>query len=303
MSAFRDPPRLIDHAADPELREALRAIDRDTPSPVVLALLAERAQAAVQHSPASGPAHATKWTSALKLTLVTCTGAAILYGSLRAAERRTPEKPALAAEMREAASSTPRVDPVANRRAEPSPKPTIGRRTSDSNSAVVDPPAVKEPVPAVTPGRSDRPLGSTPVVAAKQPRAHRSSALPAPRAPNHTEPEVPALVRLAGTGPSTGNRAQGPALPSELQLLESAQRALAHDPLRSLGLLSQHRSRYPEGAFAQERDVLELEVLSRLGRVRDLKVRAQTFLERNPRSPHKSRIETLQGESSSNSAE
>ena len=282
MSAYRDPPRLMDHAADPELRQALRVVVRDEPSPAVLALLAERAQAATQHSPGSGPAREPKWTTALKLTLVTCTGAAILYGSLRVAERRAPPKPPLATEMRQDASPTLRADPVAPTPARPGARPAAVRRQSDSNEAAYEPPATRASAPPLVtadPSTETR----TPPTAARRSTTLKRQALPPAR---------------AGAVPSALDRARGPALPSELQLLESAQAALAQDPNRSLELVDQHRRLYPDGAFAQERDVLELEVLSRLGRLRELGSRARLFLEHNPRSAHKSRVAMLLGAAS-----
>lgn len=76
------------------------------------------------------------------------------------------------------------------------------------------------------------------------------------------------------------------AKPSEAALLDAARRALTQDPKRTLAYAEQHRSLYPRGMLAQEREVLVVEALRRLGRYDDAKKRDEDFRSRYPSSMH-----------------
>lgn len=80
---------------------------------------------------------------------------------------------------------------------------------------------------------------------------------------------------------------------SEADLLGSAQVALGQDPSRALSLTEQHRAAFPAGALSQEREVIAIEALERLGRTADARARAERFLKAYPESAHRSKIESL----------
>jgi len=82
---------------------------------------------------------------------------------------------------------------------------------------------------------------------------------------------------------------------SEPDLLGQAQAALATDPGRSLSLAAQHSRRFPHGVLAQEREVIAIEALSRLGRRTEAAARAERFLQAFPASAHRSKIESIIG--------
>lgn len=84
--------------------------------------------------------------------------------------------------------------------------------------------------------------------------------------------------------------------PGEVPLLEQAQDALAADPARALELVEEHRRHHPRGMLAQEREVLAIDALLRLGRRAEAEAQAGRFRERHPGSAQLRRIETLLAE-------
>lgn len=100
-----------------------------------------------------------------------------------------------------------------------------------------------------------------------------------PRAPEH---------RPAAPTPAAAS------LDEELGLLESAYGALQRgDAAAALALAQGHAGRFPEGALAQEREVLAIDALMRLGRRSEAETRARTFQARYPTSTHWVRIQGL----------
>jgi hypothetical protein len=82
-------------------------------------------------------------------------------------------------------------------------------------------------------------------------------------------------------------------LPSESQLLGTAQSSLASDPARALKLTAEHHQLFPRGAFTQEREVIEIDALYRLGRKTEADRRATQFIARNPGSSYARRVKEL----------
>jgi len=62
---------------------------------------------------------------------------------------------------------------------------------------------------------------------------------------------------------------------------------------QALVLVDQHTTRFPDSGLAQEREVLAVQALSRLGRTVDARARASSFKERWPTSTHLLRLEAL----------
>jgi hypothetical protein len=77
---------------------------------------------------------------------------------------------------------------------------------------------------------------------------------------------------------------------SEADLLQSAQAALRSNPRRALALTREHRRRFPNGALAQEREVIAIEALSKLGRTDDARGRAGRFKQQYPNSAHQRKV-------------
>lgn len=118
-----------------------------------------------------------------------------------------------------------------------------------------------------------------PVVAASAPSPVSSTA-PAPQAVPAKPPSPPqpaASVALKG--------------PSELALLSAARRALSTNPEQSLALTETHRVRFPGSPLAQERDVIRLDALARLGRKAEAANAATQFRSQYKGSAHQRHVD------------
>lgn len=103
---------------------------------------------------------------------------------------------------------------------------------------------------------------------------------PAPEASVVPAPSIKAAARqvparVAASGPT----------PSELDLLRAAETALDDDPTSALARTEEHLRAYPEGLLAQERELLAIDALVRLGRLAVAERRAQQFEQHHPHSP------------------
>lgn len=95
----------------------------------------------------------------------------------------------------------------------------------------------------------------------------------------------------ASADAETPTRAPLPPDPNaELRLLKAAQAALDASPARALTLTQQHAARYPHSALAQERELLSITALVRLGRAAEARQRAERFQQRYPNSAYAHRI-------------
>jgi hypothetical protein len=137
-------------------------------------------------------------------------------------------------------------------------------------------PVVKRPPPTVVVEMAPPPpvasVPRAPVVARPAPR--RASA-------NANAGDARAIARLAE------------ARASEWQLVREAREALGDDPSASLRLTAQHARLYPRGALAQEREVIAVDALVRLGRRQEAKARAEALLRQSPETAHRAHIEAL----------
>jgi hypothetical protein len=144
-------------------------------------------------------------------------------------------------------------------------------------------PAARAPVPVPAAERQQAPVapeGAAPAPAPPHEVAPSATEEPAPAA---TEPSVPP--------PQAGGGAARPTPVPEDQLLERARRALGPDPNRALALTREHARSYPNGVLAQEREVIAIEALKRLGRTGEADARRGTFEQRYPQSAHRRNLE------------
>ena len=81
--------------------------------------------------------------------------------------------------------------------------------------------------------------------------------------------------------------------PAELEadLLERARSALASNPSRALSLTTEHKLRFPGGILAQEREVIAIEALKRLGKSDQASLRADEFAKHYPGSAHRHKLD------------
>jgi hypothetical protein len=139
-----------------------------------------------------------------------------------------------------------------------------------------------------------QPRATTPMAAAPtQQRAEQPD--PARAEPSPEEITAPALASTP-IATSARNDARGPAeaskaLPSEASLLERAQTLLRSDPARALALAERHATLYPSGHLVQEREVIRIEALRKLGRTDQAAKAGRDFARDFPDSAHKKKIE------------
>jgi hypothetical protein len=151
------------------------------------------------------------------------------------------------------------------------PGEIVAQPAAPKAMAPVVAPPVQEPAAEEPP--APQPVVKVPArsVVLSAPTVAESSAVPAEVSP--AAPSVPA--------------------PSESQLLSAAQAALASDPAKTLRLTAEHRRSFPTGAFTQEREVIEIDALYRLGRKAEADRRATQFVARNPGSSYARRVKEL----------
>lgn len=148
-------------------------------------------------------------------------------------------------------------------------------------------------------------------MSAERPPAPGPKQLPAPSVEPSTPPLVaappsveapsgaPEALRSAESDPSAAAQNKAPkgapasraaALPEDA-MLEQARRALGSDPRRALALTREHETTYPGGVLAQEREVIAIEALRRLGRADEAARRLERFERLFPQSAHRRKLE------------
>ncbi|HVU00164.1 MAG TPA: hypothetical protein VHE30_00380 [Polyangiaceae bacterium] len=128
----------------------------------------------------------------------------------------------------------------------------------------------------------EREAPKPPVAPAAPPALPAESASPEP-APAVNTPVVSAPKHAA-------------AAPSEAELLGAAQAALGSDPAKALSLAEQHARAYPGGTLGQEREVIAVEALAKLGRTAASRERGERFLAAHPKSAYRAKIQSILGE-------
>lgn len=137
-----------------------------------------------------------------------------------------------------------------------------------------EPPAQPAPLP---------PLPDAPEVRTEATRP-RTQGLPKRRLRNQA-PEPPAPVTAEPPARHTGIE--------EFALLNKARRKLLADPAAALAFTDEHAAQFPRGTFVEEREVLAIEALTKLGRRAEAAQRAATFERARPASLHLRRIEVI----------
>jgi len=132
--------------------------------------------------------------------------------------------------------------------------------------------------------------------------SHEAHPIQAPPAVSHADvipsisvdelprsPEPATDVRLA---PKTVTPAPAD---TELTLVQKAQTALGSNPTLALALAERHASEFPTGELSQERELIAIEALAKLGQADQADARATRFLADHPRTPYRLRIERALG--------
>jgi len=144
---------------------------------------------------------------------------------------------------------------------------------------VLSPPPAPTPKPARSAVASTAPVSLAPPAVAA-PAATLSA--PAELAP----PPSSASAAL------THDKPPAAAPPSEAELLEQARAAIKSDPTRALQRANEHARRYPRGVLVQEREVLAIRALRRLGRDAEADRRADAFAKAFPGSAFQRKLKS-----------
>jgi hypothetical protein len=152
------------------------------------------------------------------------------------------------------------------------------------------------------------------VLSQRPPTEHAAPSAVTARGPetNPVAPSAPAAPAPSPSEPPAGAPAPEPPTPSaasaravippafrpaetEAEYLERARGALGKSPALALALANQHRSRFPYGVLAQEREVIAIEALKRLGRSAEAERRSSDFASRYPNSAYRKKLEAGSG--------
>ncbi len=277
---LNDPPRLLDPGSKSAgfVRDALDAGRADIPSVDQLARLAQRLPIGAPppngpRSPPTGspPAPLAALPSALPGAIVgAALGLAVIglhallasTGSPLAAEPIAPPAIVVAASSSAPAPERPRRDDAIPT---PSPAPVRAIAAAATSAAgAADPPP--RSADATLPGGS-----IAPAVAAGS---------------GQDLPGKSAESDLAAGAPMVDGE-------TEIQLLQRAQDALGSSPSRALDLVNRHVARFPRATLGQEREVIAIDALVRLGRVGEARTRAAAFAAQFPASAHLRRLATI----------
>ena len=139
---------------------------------------------------------------------------------------------------------------------------------------------------APQPSPPSAPTKSAPLVAAPAP-------LPTPRVSEEPRPLVaePPPADSAAPKPSLPSKPVPPAQPSEAELLEQARAAIKSDPASALQRANEHAARFPRGVLVQEREVLAIQALRKLGRDAQADRRAAAFAKAFPGSAFQRKLQ------------
>jgi hypothetical protein len=157
---------------------------------------------------------------------------------------------------------------------------------------------VSAPAPSgtLTPSGLAEAAPTAPAEPANAPPPAASSAAPPAQADDGVEPGSGATADRARPAPAPRPSARAAARQAraagarETALLEQARAALQSRPSEALALTRRHQARFPQGALAQEREVIAIEALERLGRKAAANARAAEFERRYRGSVHQPRL-------------
>lgn len=247
-----DPPRILDEEAPEPLRELVHSKRQNGPSDDAMQRMSKRLAAAGVMAPAVADSTAARGSQHKIAYQKLGFVALVVAGGLVLSWRATQAPRPSEAGGHAGPAATVSVEA---RTAEPS-EPSAARELAEE----------KLPAPAIS-------VGDLPTAAPRLP----SSPLP--------------TGNVARTNPKLadeGSASRGGA--SELELVQSAQSALSADPERALAIAGEHARVYPSGELVQEREVLAVEALARLGRKEEALRRARALVQRFPRTPYAARL-------------
>jgi hypothetical protein len=160
---------------------------------------------------------------------------------------------------------------------------------------------------ALHPTLSDAATESAPTAQAERPRAESvttyesspvkqsegSAAISVNQLPS-VAPAVTTVSSATSARPLTENKGDQ-ASSTELDIIQRAQTALTSDPSRALAITNEHARAYASGEFVQEREVIAVEALVKMGEREEASRRALALAHRFPNTPYATRLEKAVG--------
>lgn len=128
------------------------------------------------------------------------------------------------------------------------------------------------------------------------PTAAPSEAVPAEAAAEAPTPaEVERAPAASGrhAAPAEATSSSEDALAGEAKLLNQAHAAMTSDPRQAYAFASAHAKRYPRGQLAAERELIMVQALVKLGRVREAETRARALRKSAPSRIYGERLDTI----------
>lgn len=147
--------------------------------------------------------------------------------------------------------------------------------------------AAEPSVPVQVESRVPEPAARAPESASEIPTVDVRS-LPASKS-------APSEARKGGGAPANTAIRAPEEEENEGALLHRAHAAIASEPEKALALTAEHERRFPSGLLVQEREVIAIEALARLGRLEQARAHAATFSSTYPRSAYRRRVDEAIG--------
>ena len=286
------PQRLLETESG-SLAEALKQARSQMADDAKLAQIAsDLARQGVPLDPNAIPAVAGKWSVGAKVLAGTCgvlvlvtLGALLRPGSIKTATAppsaaastaiapgaraaEPPDQPGRDSRQRPGQTAQAEAEP-AERSDEAAPAPEATASAQSASPAL----AVEHDTAEARPASESRPSSAASLAAQTRSGSAISPAAPAPdsfRAPSS----------------AAGKE-------DEIALLKDARAALAASPAQALALTERHRADYPRGALVQERELIAITALARLGQSSNAKQRADRFRKAYPRSAYLTQIDRV----------
>jgi hypothetical protein len=299
------PERLFESAGGP-LAEALkqarsRVADEAKLSQIAGGLARQGVPIDPSAIPASAGAAPGAWSLGAKVTAgvggvlaLVALGTLLRTGSGEISGKAAPGSEAASAAIAAAATATsasqPRAAGARQRFEQPGQPAAEAEHDSEAPSGAPEGTATLESPPAA------------PAIERDAPRAPLAAPLAGETSVPRAEPAPVQARSGSASSPAaqTGQSFREPSAPAgkeeEIALLKEARAALSASPSQALALTERHRADYPKGALVQERELIAITALARLGQTSSARQRADRFRSLYPRSAYLKQIDRVLGE-------
>ncbi|WP_224247868.1 hypothetical protein [Hyalangium gracile] len=285
-----DPPRLLDpdSEASSSLRELLESARADEPTPAELASLAGKL--GPLFTPPGGAPPSTPSPGSGSAPVPSTSG-----GAVSAAAGGLKAKVILGVAAVALAGASFQAGRLVERESGSAQRASVSERAVEAPAAsrLAEAPA---PVQLPEPARVSSPEVSREAPPAPGPsRTGAPAAVPSPKVGSRPAGSAQRREPAEAPAPSTPSAVPGAAsVDEELLELEPAWGALRQgNAAAALSRAESHAARFPSGALSQEREVIAIDALVRLGRRAEAEARAEAFRARYPTSTHQVRIQGL----------